>query len=42
MQYTTLGRQHLADAAAALDVTLGDDETRALEERYTPRRPTGY
>jgi aryl-alcohol dehydrogenase-like predicted oxidoreductase len=34
--------QHLADAAAALDVTLSDDEVRALEEHYTPRQPTGY
>ena len=33
---------HLADAAAALDVTLTDDEVRALEEHYTPRQPTGY
>ncbi len=33
---------HLADAAAALDVTLADDEIRALEEPYTPRQPTGY
>jgi 1-deoxyxylulose-5-phosphate synthase len=35
-------QQHLADAAAALDVTLSDDEIRALEEHYTPRQPTGY
>jgi aryl-alcohol dehydrogenase-like predicted oxidoreductase len=35
-------QQHLADAAAALDVTLSDDEVRALEEHYTPRPPTGY
>jgi hypothetical protein len=35
-------QQHLADAAAALDVTLSDDEARALEEHYTPRQPTGY
>jgi 1-deoxyxylulose-5-phosphate synthase len=35
-------QQHLADAAAALDVTLTDDEARALEEHYTPRQPTGY
>jgi aryl-alcohol dehydrogenase-like predicted oxidoreductase len=33
---------HLADAAAALDVTLTDDEISALEEHYTPRQPTGY
>ena len=35
-------KQHLTDAAAALDVTLSDDEARALEEHYTPRQPTGY
>jgi 1-deoxyxylulose-5-phosphate synthase len=35
-------QQHLADAAAALDVTLSDDEVRALEEHYTPRQPTGF
>ena len=35
-------QQHLTDAAAALDVTLSDDEVRALEEHYTPRQPTGY
>ena len=35
-------QQHLADAAAALDVTLSDDEVRALEEHYTLRQPTGY
>lgn len=40
MQYTT--QQHVADAAAALDVTLTDDEVTALEEHYTPRQPTGY
>jgi 1-deoxyxylulose-5-phosphate synthase len=34
--------RHLADAAAALDVTLTDDEISALEEPYTPRQPTGY
>jgi 1-deoxyxylulose-5-phosphate synthase len=33
---------HIADAAAALDVTLADDEISALEEHYTPRQPTGY
>jgi 1-deoxyxylulose-5-phosphate synthase len=33
---------HLADAAAALDVRLTDDEIRVLEEAYTPRVPTGY
>ena len=35
-------QHHLADAAAALDVTLSDDEITALEEHYTPRQPTGY
>ena len=35
-------RHHLADAAAALDLTLDNDEIRALEEPYTPREPTGY
>ena len=34
--------RHLADAAAALDVTVSDNEVRALEEHYTPRQPTGY
>ena len=34
-------RQHLADADAALDVTLSDD-AKVLEEPYTPRQPTGY
>jgi 1-deoxyxylulose-5-phosphate synthase len=33
---------HLADAAAALDVRLTDDEIRVLEEPYTPRLPTGF
>ena len=33
---------HLADAAAALDVTLTEDEISALEEHYTPRQPTGF
>jgi 1-deoxyxylulose-5-phosphate synthase len=32
--------QHLTDAAAALDVTLSDDDVRALEEHYTPRQAT--
>jgi aryl-alcohol dehydrogenase-like predicted oxidoreductase len=35
-------QQHLADAVAALDVVLTDDDVRALEEHYTPRQPTGY
>ena len=33
---------HLSDAVAALDLTLIDDEVRALEEHYTPRKPTYY
>ncbi|KRE31125.1 aldo/keto reductase [Agromyces sp. Soil535] len=33
---------HLADAAAALDVELSDEEIRVLEDRYTPREPTGF
>jgi aryl-alcohol dehydrogenase-like predicted oxidoreductase len=33
---------HLADAAAALEVRLTDDEVRALEDPYTPRLPSGY
>jgi 1-deoxyxylulose-5-phosphate synthase len=35
-------QQHLTDAAAALDVTLSDDEVAALQEHYTPRQPAGY
>jgi 1-deoxyxylulose-5-phosphate synthase len=31
---------HLADAVAALDIRLTDDEITALEEPYTPRLPT--
>jgi 1-deoxyxylulose-5-phosphate synthase len=34
--------RHLTDAAAALDVTLSDDDMKALEEGYTSRQPTGY
>jgi aryl-alcohol dehydrogenase-like predicted oxidoreductase len=33
---------HLADAVAALDLELTDDEVAALEEHYTPRLPSGY
>ena len=33
---------HLADAAAALDIELTDDEKAALEAPYTPRLPSGY
>jgi len=32
---------HLADAAAAVDVHLTDDEIRTLEEPYTPQLPAG-
>jgi len=35
-------QHHLADAVAALDVMLDEDEIRALEEPYTPREPTGF
>lgn len=35
-------QHHLADAVAALDLTLTDDEIALLEENYTPRLPTGY
>lgn len=31
---------HLTDAVAALDITLTDEEVTALEEHYTPRKPT--
>ena len=33
---------HLADAVAALDVHLTDEEAAALEEHYTLRLPSGY
>ena len=33
---------HLADAVAALDVELTDDEINALESPYTPHAPTGF
>jgi aryl-alcohol dehydrogenase-like predicted oxidoreductase len=33
---------HLADAVAALDLELTDDEVAALESPYTPRLPSGY
>ena len=33
---------HLADAAAAVDLTLTDDEIAAIEAPYTPRLPSGY
>ncbi|CAM5631554.1 Aryl-alcohol dehydrogenase-like predicted oxidoreductase OS=Streptomyces violarus OX=67380 GN=FHS41_000168 PE=4 SV=1 [Streptomyces violarus] len=32
---------HLADAAAALDISLTDEETTRLEAHYTPRFATG-
>lgn len=34
--------QHLADAIAALDVTLEEHEIAALEAGYSPRMPTGF
>jgi aryl-alcohol dehydrogenase-like predicted oxidoreductase len=34
--------RHLADAVAALDVKLTDDEVTSLEEHYTPRLPTYF
>jgi aryl-alcohol dehydrogenase-like predicted oxidoreductase len=33
---------HLADAVAALDIRLTEDETAALEQPYTPRQPTYF
>jgi 1-deoxyxylulose-5-phosphate synthase len=33
---------HLADAVAALDIRLADEEVRRLEAPYTPRTPTGF
>jgi 1-deoxyxylulose-5-phosphate synthase len=33
---------HLADAVAALDIRLTDEETIALEDPYTPREPTYF
>ncbi|GAA1660517.1 aldo/keto reductase [Glycomyces endophyticus] len=36
------GSHHLADAAAAVDLRLTDDEVAALEEHYTPRLPTAF
>jgi aryl-alcohol dehydrogenase (NADP+) len=33
---------HLADAVAAVDLRLDDDEVRALEERYEPRWVAGH
>ena len=34
--------RHLADAVAALDIQLSDDEIRILEEPYTPQAPYWY
>ncbi|MFI6731323.1 aldo/keto reductase [Nonomuraea sp. NPDC050451] len=34
--------RHLADAVAALDVKLTDEEVGSLEEHYTPRLPTYF
>jgi aryl-alcohol dehydrogenase-like predicted oxidoreductase len=34
--------RHLADAVAAMELTLTDDEVERLEAGYTPRQPTGY
>ena len=34
--------KHLADAAAALDVILTDDEVARLEGPYTPQDPYWY
>jgi 1-deoxyxylulose-5-phosphate synthase len=33
---------HLADAVAAVDLQLSEDEIHTLEAPYTPRLPTGY
>ena len=33
---------HLADAVAALDIVLTDDEVAALEAPYVPRQPTYF
>ena len=33
---------HLADAAAAVELELSDDEVAAVEAAYTPRLPSGY
>ncbi|HKF32754.1 MAG TPA: aldo/keto reductase [Jatrophihabitantaceae bacterium] len=34
--------RHLADAVAALDLTVTDHEIAQLRQHYTPRDPTGY
>jgi aryl-alcohol dehydrogenase-like predicted oxidoreductase len=33
---------HLTEAVAALDLHLTDDETRALQEPYTPHGPSWF
>jgi 1-deoxyxylulose-5-phosphate synthase len=33
---------HLADAVAALDIQLTDEEIHSLEEPYVPRMPTYF
>ena len=33
---------HLPEAVAALDLHLTDDETRTLEEHYTPHGPSWF
>ncbi|MFL6174962.1 MAG: aldo/keto reductase, partial [Marmoricola sp.] len=33
---------HLADAVAAVNLQLTDDEIEALEAPYTPRLPSGF
>ena len=32
--------RHIADAAAAVDLHLDEDEVRRLEDPYSPRRPS--
>jgi aryl-alcohol dehydrogenase-like predicted oxidoreductase len=34
--------KHLADAVAALELTLSEEEVSALEAPYTPREPTFF
>ena len=34
--------RHVAEAVAAVGVTLADDELTRLAEPYTPRRPEGF
>ncbi len=35
-------QHHLADAVAALDLELTDDEVRLLEEPYAPHLPSAF